>query len=361
MPAGFINFHERNLGEEGTDTLKAIVLEQPGQLALHNIEMPTTAGRGEALVRVKRVGICGTDLHAFGGNQNFFSYPRIMGHELAVEVLDIGATDRELDYAIGDQCCVIPYLNCGSCIACRSGKSNCCTQMQVLGVHIDGGMREQFSLPVDKLLRADGIPVEHLALVEMLCIGAHAAKRARITAGENTLVIGAGPIGLSTAQFAKIAAADVIMMEVNQKRLDFCAEVLGIDKLVDAKSDPLGQLEQMLGGELPTLVFDCTGSAASMHKAFNYVAHGGSLVLVGHIKGDLTFSDPHFHSHEMTLMASRNATPADFSWVIDSLGSGAIKLDPWITHRAAPETIVDAFPTWLDPATGVVKAMLSFD
>ena len=268
--------------------MKAIVLEQPGQLKLRELEAPARAGSGEALVRVKRVGICGTDLHAFGGNQNFFSYPRIMGHELAVEVLDIGATDAALDYAVGDQCCVIPYLNCGECIACRRGKSNCCTQMQVLGVHVDGGMREQFTLPADKLLKADGVPLEQLALVEMLCIGAHAARRARIAPGENALVIGAGPIGLATAQFAKIAGAEVMVMEVNEARLSFCAEALGIDKLIDARAEAMGQVKSNLGGDLPTLVFDCTGSARSMQGAFDYVAHGGSLVLVGHITGDIS-------------------------------------------------------------------------
>ena len=341
--------------------MKAIVLEEPFQLSLREVAEPSKPGRGEALARVKRVGICGTDLHAFGGNQNFFSYPRIMGHELAVEVLEVGVTDRALDYAAGDQCCVIPYMNCGACGACRRGKSNCCAAMQVLGVHIDGGMREQFTLPVDKLLPADGIPVEQLALVEMLCIGAHAAERARISAGDPALVIGAGPIGLATATFAKIAGAEVMVMEMNQARLDFCAQALGIDKLIDAGKDPMAQIQQLLGGELPPLVFDCTGSAGSMAAAFDYVAHGGSLVLVGHIKGDLSFSDPHFHSHEMTLLASRNATPADFTWVIECLQTGAINLDPWITHRAAPESIVADFPTWLDPATGVIKAMLSFD
>ena len=341
--------------------MKSIVLEAPFQLNLRQVAAPAVPGRDEALVRVKRVGICGTDLHAFGGNQNFFSYPRVMGHELAVEVLAIGNTDQALDYAVGDQCCVIPYLNCGECIACRRGKSNCCVNMQVLGVHIDGGMREQFSLPVDKLLRADGVPVEQLALVEMLCIGAHAAKRARIAPGENALVIGAGPIGLATAAFAKLAGAQALVMEMNEARLDFCAAALGIDKLIDAGKEPLAQVQRLLGGDLPTLVFDCTGSARSMSAAFEYVAHGGSLVLVGHIKGDISFSDPLLHSREMSLLASRNATAADFAWVIDCLRQGSVKLDAWITHRAAPETIVADFPTWLDPAAGVIKAMLSFD
>ncbi len=341
--------------------MKAIVLEQPGQLSLREVAAPSRAAPGEALLRVRRVGICGTDLHAFAGNQNFFSYPRIMGHELAVEVLEIGPTEQALEYAVGDTCCVIPYLNCGHCIACRRGQSNCCTAMQVLGVHIDGGMREQFTVPVDKLLKAYGIAVEQLALVEMLCIGAHAAQRAGVRAGEKALVIGAGPIGLATAQFVKLAGADVMMMEVNRKRLDFCAAALGIKTLIDGRGDALAQIKQALGGELPTLVFDCTGNAGSMAAAFDYVAHGGALVFVGHIKGDISFSDPLFHAREMTLLASRNATPADFRQVIASLQAGALDLAPWITHQATPASVIAEFPTWLEPANGVIKAMLHFD
>ena len=341
--------------------MKAIVLEQPGKLSLQEHSPPGRIGPGDALVKVKRVGVCGTDLHAFGGNQNFFSYPRIMGHELAVEVLDIGATDRQLEYAVGDQCCVIPYLHCGECVACRRGKTNCCTDMRVLGVHVDGGMREAFVLPVDKLLPADGVPLEHLALVEMLCIGAHAVKRSRLESGENALLIGAGPIGLATAQFAKIAGAHVMMMEMNRDRLAFCGEQLGVETLIDAANDPLRQTQAALGAELPTQVFDCTGSDRSMTAAFDFVSHGGTLTLVGHITGELTFSDPLFHSREMSLLASRNATEADFRHVISCLQNGQIDLSAWITHTASPDTVVSEFAGWLNPATGVIKAMLTFD
>lgn len=339
--------------------MKAIVLEEPGRLRLQDAPPPPQPGAGEALVRVRRVGICGTDLHAYAGNQNFFSYPRIMGHELAVEVLALGAGTA--DVSVGQTCCVIPYLHCGRCIACRRGKTNCCTGMQVLGVHIDGGMREQFALPANKLLKADGIPPEQLALVEMLAIGAHAATRAAITPGEKALVIGAGPIGLATAQFALLAGADVSVMEMDAGRLDFCQRALGIERLIDARGDVGAQLRSLHAGELPTLVFDCTGSARSMVAAFDYVAHGGTLVLVGHVKGDIRFSDPHFHSRELSLLASRNATPADFSWVIKRLRAGQIQLAEWITHQATPQSILRDFPTWLEPATGVIKAMLTFE
>ncbi len=339
--------------------MKAIILEQPGQLLLRQIKEPQSVGRGEALVRVRRVGICGTDLHAYAGNQNFFSYPRIMGHELAVEVLALGSDAA--DVAAGDTCCVLPYLHCGACIACRRGKTNCCTNMQVLGVHIDGGMREQFILPADKLLKAEDLPPEQLALVEMLAIGAHAANRADISPGEEALVIGAGPIGLATAQFALLAGASVTVMEMDAGRLEFCGRALDIERLIDARGDAQAQLASLLGGELPTLVFDCTGSGVSMGGSFDYVAHGGRLVFVGHIKGDIRFSDPLFHSREMTLLASRNATTDDFNWVIDSLRGGKIQLGTWITHYATPDGIVSDFPSWLDPASGVIKAMLSFE
>ena len=308
--------------------MRAVVLEEPGRLRLHDVP-PPQPGLGEALVRARRVGICGTDLHAYAGNQNFFSYPRIMGHELAVEVLALGAGVEGV--SVGETCCVIPYLHCGRCIACRRGKTNCCIRMQVLGVHIDGGMREQFTLPADKLLKADGAAPEQLALVEMLAIGAHAVRRAAITQGAKTLVIGAGPIGLATAQFALLAGADVAVMEMDAGRLDFCRRALGIERLVDARNDAQAQ------------------------------PHGGTLTLVGHVRGDLTFSDPHFHSREMSLLASRNATSADFSWVIKRLRTGQIQLAEWVTHRATPQSILRDFPTWLDPAAGVIKAMLSFD
>ena len=341
--------------------MKTIVLEQPGTFQLTDTPFPGEPGAGEALVQVKRVGICGTDLHAFRGRQPFFSYPRILGHELAVEVLALGASEDSVEgISVGDICCVEPYLNCGTCQSCRRGLTNCCTQLQVLGVHTDGGMREQIIVPLNKLHLARNVPTEHLALVEMLCIGAHAVRRSTVELGENALVIGAGPIGLSVAQFAKLAGANVMVMEVSDQRLAFCQQALGIEQVIDAKKDPLPQLQQALSGDMPTLVFDATGNAKSMERAFEYVAHGGKLVLVGLVQDDITFHDPYFHSHELTLLSSRNATGSDFAWVIENLEKGTINLTPWITHQASPEELAQVFPSWLEPETGVVKAMLSF-
>lgn len=340
--------------------MKTIVLEKAGLLRLTDTKPPEQPAPGEALVRVHRVGICGTDLHAFRGKQTFFSYPRILGHELGVEIVAMGPTERDLGLAVGDHCCVEPYLNCGHCIACRRGKPNCCVSLKVLGVQTDGGMRELITVPVEKLHKSQTLSLDHLALVEMLCVGAHAVRRAQLEAEEFVLVIGAGPIGLSVIQFAQLAGANVIVMEISENRLELCRQELGDEFCIDSKRDPLSQLQAILSGDLPTAVFDATGSANSMMKAFDYVAHGGKLIFVGHFQGDITFHDPDFHRRELTLMGSRNATSEDFAWAIKMLEAGKINLTPWITHRASPEEIATEFPRWLEPESGVIKAMLEF-
>ncbi|MCC6455049.1 MAG: zinc-binding alcohol dehydrogenase family protein [Caldilineaceae bacterium] len=335
----------------------SIVLDQPGHFRLAQAPEPPAPGPGEVLVRVGRVGICGTDLHAFRGRQPFFSYPRILGHELGVEVVALGPETEGFGLAVGDRCAVEPYLNCGKCIACRRGRTNCCERLQVLGVHRDGGMVEWLMVPAHKLHRSL-LPLEHLALVEMLCIGAHAVSRAQLLRDEQVLVVGAGPIGLATTQFAKLSGADVAVMEISPARREFCRDHLGISRLVDPQDDAVVALQSAFDGELPTVVFDATGSAQSMASAFRYVANSGKLVYVGLVQGDITFGDPEFHRREMTLFASRNATGADFHHVIDALESGRVNIAPWITHRSVPDTFIQDFPTWLEPERGVVKAML---
>lgn len=345
--------------------MKTITLTTPGEFVLTDTPAPTMPAPDEALVRVRRVGICGTDLHAFRGRQPFFSYPRILGHELGVEIVALGESTTDHNLAVGDICAVEPYLNCGTCSACRRGKTNCCTKLQVLGVHTDGGMREYITVPLNKLHKAEGATVDQLAVVEMLCIGAHAVRRAQLEPGEQVLVIGAGPIGLGTAAFAQLAGAEVTMLEMNDRRVEFCQRHLGINNFVtpyDGKTgdDVPQQLEKLLG-DAPTTVFDATGNVNSMNQAFHYPAHGGKLVFVGLVQDNISFHDPYFHSHELTLYASRNATAADFAHVVDALNGNKIDLNPWLTHQATPEELIDVFPTWLEPASGVVKAMLTFD
>ena len=339
--------------------MKSIVLEEPGKFRLENVAEPTPPGKDEAQVRVLQVGICGTDLHAFEGKQPFFSYPRILGHELAVDVIALGPTDEDHDLEVGSRCCVQPYLNCGQCSACRRGYDNCCQNMQVFGVHRDGGMREIINVPLKKLIRAD-LSNDALALVEMLSIGGHAVRRAGIIPGETVLVIGVGPIGLGVALSAMQRGAQVIAADISQWRLGFANQHLGVEQLIDAKGDIQAQLRSITGGALPTAVFDATGNPTSMSTSFQLPDHGGRLVFVGLFSGDVTFNDPEFHRRELTLFASRNANRQDFENVLQSLSAGRVDISSWITHRASPERMVEEFATWLNPSSKVMKAMLSF-
>lgn len=334
-----------------------LTLVEPGRLVAGRAPEPDPPPPGHALVRVHRIGVCGTDIHAFNGRQPFFSYPRVLGHELGVEIVALGS--NETNHSVGDRCSVEPYLNCGTCIACRRARGNCCTGMRVIGVHIDGGHREYFTLPVNKLHPSEKLSYDQLALVEPLGIGAHAVDRAGLAANESVLVIGAGPIGLAVVQFALASGARVIVMDVNETRLGFCRNVLGVDATVVAgNGGELEILRDLTNGDLPTAVFDATGNARSMMASFDYPAHGGRLVFVGLFQGDVTFNDPDFHKRELTLMASRNARPEDFSRIIRLIGDGAIDTSPWITHRSPFLAVPDVFPDWVKPESGVLKAMI---
>jgi 2-desacetyl-2-hydroxyethyl bacteriochlorophyllide A dehydrogenase len=340
--------------------MKTIILNQPGELQLIDTALPGVPDADQAQVRVRAVGICGTDLHAYHGDQPFFSYPRILGHELAVEIVALGSTSQPHHLSVGDVCAINPYLNCGQCIACRRGKPNCCVHMRVLGVHIDGGMREVINVPIAKLHKSERLPDNYLAITEMLAVTAHAVDRTAIEPDENVLIIGAGPIGVGVISFVQAAGGRPIIAEVSPFRQQFCRSVLSQDRLVDAKGDVVEQLQTMLGGDLPTVVIDATGNARSMANALSYMAHGGKLTFVGLFQGEIAFNDPQLHAKETTLLRTRNALDKDFRRVISMLESGALDPALWLTHRTTPERIVADFPGWLNPANNVMKAVLEF-
>jgi 2-desacetyl-2-hydroxyethyl bacteriochlorophyllide A dehydrogenase len=334
--------------------MDAIVCKEIGRLERIRLPEPSKAP-GEAIVRVKRIGICGTDLHAYRGNQPFFTYPRILGHELSgvIEWIEEGSNLR-----IGDAVSVIPYLHCGKCIACRGGKTNCCTSLRVLGVHTDGGMRESISVPASHLLDANAVTLDEAALVEPLGIGAHAVRRSGLTKGETVLVIGGGPIGLGVMAIAKLQGAKVIAMDIDEERLAACKQWAGADATVQARDNPAERVAALTNGEFPAVVFDATGNRQSMSEAIRYVSHGGRLVFVGLVKGEVAIDDAEMHKREATLLRSRNATREDFEEVLRSIREGRIRADGYVTHRAPFDRLIDTFETWLDPSSKVIKAMV---
>jgi 2-desacetyl-2-hydroxyethyl bacteriochlorophyllide A dehydrogenase len=338
--------------------MRRVVLLEPAQLQLQSAEPPVPVP-GEALMRVRRIGICGTDLHAFQGRQPYFSYPRVLGHEISAEVVAVG--DNPDGLKAGALCVVSPYLYCGACGACRQGKTNCCVRLKVLGVHVDGGLQDLITVPAHALVRADGLSVEQMAMVENQSIGAHAVRRAQIQPGETALVIGAGPIGFGAAQFARLAGAEVLVADLSAARLEMARRWLAPRQALEAGPALEAQLAGLTGGDLPSVVFDCTGSPGSMMQAFRYVANGGRLVLVGLAQADLTFHDPEFHRREMTLLSSRNATRADLQHVIAGMAAGQVVTEPLTTARVALDDLIPAFPKWLKPEAGVLKALVELN
>lgn len=340
--------------------MKAIQLEKPQSFRSIDIAEPSAPGAGEALVRVHRIGICGTDISGYLGKMPFFSYPRIPGHELGVEVLAVGAGVTNVKP--GDRCSVEPYMNCGACLPCCGGHTNCCENLKVLGVMMDGGMTERLLLPARKLHPANKLSLEQCALVETLAIGCHAVNRGNPQPGENVLVIGAGPIGLSVIEFAKLSGAKTIVLDLNEQRLAFCREKMGVQHTILSKGDgsELELLKLLTDGALAQVVIDATGSNKSMGHALGYCGFTGRLVYVGITQAEVAFPHaPVMHRRELTLLASRNALPPDFTRIIQLIEGGRIDTRPWITHHAAFEEVAERFPVWIKPETGVIKAVVT--
>lgn len=336
--------------------MKVLTCTVPGHFEYGTLEAPE-ALPGNSLVRVKRIGVCGTDIHAFEGTQPYFSYPRVLGHELACEFVEGDAEGFEP----GEHVTLIPYYYCGTCIACRNGKTNCCQSIKVAGVHIDGGMAEYLSVPSYALVHGKNLSPDALALVEPLSISAHGIRRANVKPGEFVLVNGAGPIGIGVMEFARIAGGKVIVTDVNEKRLRFCREIVKTEYTINALDPDLQRkVADITNGDMPTVIIDATGNQKAINQAFGLMAHGGRYVLIGLQKGEIVVSHPEFHKREGTLMSSRNATRADFEYVIDCLEKKRMDPQTYITHRLDFDEVKDRF-AGLFQSGEVIKAVIGFE
>ena len=334
--------------------MKALICDQPGQLSL--IDRPDPVRKpGEVMLRIRRVGVCGTDYHIFQGNQPFLTYPRVMGHELAGEVVEAPAGSA---LRHGEAVYVVPYLSCGECRACRRGLDNCCRRISVLGVHQDGGMAELLSVPADNVVPAGGIGLDAAAMIEFLAIGAHGIRRGAVGADDRVLVVGAGPIGLAAMIFARARGAHVTALDTRQDRLDFALGGIGVPAAFMLSAGLDAELADATGGEFFDVVVDATGNIGSMRRALDFVGHGGRYVLLSVVRQDLVFPDPEFHKRETTLLASRNALPEDFADVVSLIGRGGVPIKALNTHRAGLAEVPGRIAGWLDPKAGVIKAII---
>jgi 2-desacetyl-2-hydroxyethyl bacteriochlorophyllide A dehydrogenase len=312
-------------------------------------------GPGEVLLRVRRIGLCGTDMHIFRGTQPFLQYPRVMGHELSGEIV---TAPEDSGLEPGDQVYVMPYLSCGECVACRKGKTNCCTRIQVLGVHRDGGMAEYLALPARFVFKTDGISLDEAAMLEFLAIGAHAVRRGAVGPGQRVLVVGAGPIGLAVTLFARLEGGQVTVLDTREDRLEFSRDVLKAPFTVRAGEGDKEAMAALTEGEFYDVVFDATGNVKAMERGLEFVAHGGTYVLVSIVLDRISFADPEFHKRETSLLGSRNATADDFRTVLAAMKAGLVPTGLMNTHRTTLDGFIGVLPQWMDPASGVIKAIV---
>jgi len=338
--------------------MKAIVLQAPGKFEFITKEKPTRLASDEVLLKIRNVSICGTDLHAYNGNQPFFTYPRILGHEIAAEIVDIGVDVTQ--FKPGDSCTVIPYRNLIIDQAVLRGKTNCGSKLTVLGVHEDGAMQEYITYKAANVYLTNELPADQVSLIEPFAIGAHAVERAEITVTDTVLVIGAGPIGLGILAIARLMGVKVVLLDLIKRRLDFAAQKFQEVKTVLLSETTEDDIKNIFNGDLPTIIFDATGNKESMQNSFNLIAQGGTIVFVGLFVGEIIFDDPNFHRKEITLKASRSACDVDFKKVINLMKAGLINTEGYITHRIPFDSLIDEFEKLYRPEENVVKAIVAF-
>jgi 2-desacetyl-2-hydroxyethyl bacteriochlorophyllide A dehydrogenase len=332
--------------------MRAVSCAAPGQLALIDIARPELQP-GWVRVAIRHIGICGTDYHIFEGTHPFLEYPRIMGHELSGTVVDANGSATLND---GDPVVINPYLPCYHCPACLEGKTNCCETLKVIGVHSDGGMAEEIVMPEANLYPAGALSLRDAAMVEFLSIGAHAVRRTELRPGARVLVVGGGPIGLGVAFFARIAGAEVTLLDAAADKLDAARELgFGTAGLDELESDAFRARK----GTGFDAVLDATGSIRAMNQSLFHVRSGGAYTLVGVIKGDLVWPDQEVHRRELTIRGSRNATREDFDHVMSSMRQGLVPTDQLATHATTLERVPVDMPVWTHERTGLIKAIIT--
>ncbi|ENA3254399.1 zinc-binding alcohol dehydrogenase family protein [Enterobacter hormaechei] len=302
--------------------MKTLICQAPGNIEYIERAMPELH-EAEALLKINAVGICGTDIHAYAGRQPFFSYPRVLGHEICGVVEETGRACQRVQK--GRRYSVIPCIPCGDCAACREGKTNCCENVSLYGVHQDGGFSEYLAVREDNLVELPPTLSDNAgALVECFAIGAHAVRRADIAPQQNVLVVGAGPIGLAAAAIAKAKGGRVVVADIDAGRRQQIADKVGVDTVDPGQDNYIETVKACFNGQLAYTLLDATGNKGSMTRAVDLIRHGGKIVFIGLYIGELSIDDPTFHKKETTLLASRNATREDFECVIALMANGTL-------------------------------------
>lgn len=294
--------------------MKAIVIENPNEIEIREVPMPKVK-EGEALLKVKCVGICGADVASYTGNQPFTTYPRIPGHEFSAEIIEIPENDKGLK--VGDIVTCNPYFNCGSCYSCKRGLVNCCTDNQTMGVQRDGAFCEYISMPVERIYKGKGLSAEELALIEPFAISQHAVSRAQINETDTVLVVGAGPIGLFALIAAKQKCKKIVVADILDNRLELAKEY-GADAVINTKKQSLEEFTaEFTDGNGFDVCIEACGAPETFLACIDSAAFGADIILIGNGKRETSFIHSIILKKELNIHGSRNALKADFINNID--------------------------------------------
>ncbi len=340
--------------------MQAICCTDKKKLEYTDMPMPVLDNtKDELLLRINAVGICGSDIHTYNGNNPMIEYPRVMGHELSATIYQ-ASESYSGELAVGDKVTVMPYFSCGVCGACIRGRRTACRSLKVLGVHIDGGMTEYIKVPAEYVFKVDGsFSDETIAMIEPLAISEHAVARANVQDNDLVLVLGAGPIGLGAMMMAKLRTKQVIAADIDDSRLAFCKEYIGIEKTINPKEGLEQAVLTATDGQLPSVIIDATGNQYSMNGTVSVLENGGRIVFVGYHANEIRVNDMDFHKRETSLLGSRAADKGDFKRIIQSVTKGSIDPSLLVTHQVEAGAFIERFVNeWTRPESKIIKGVI---
>ncbi|GET24046.1 zinc-binding alcohol dehydrogenase family protein [Prolixibacter sp. NT017] len=338
--------------------MKTIEIVEPGLISINEREKPIP-GTGEILLKVKYVGFCGSDLSSYLGKNPLVSYPRIPGHEISAVIEELGADVPE-SFLKGQQVTVVPYTNCGQCMACRQKRFNACKNNETLGVQRDGAMAEYISVPWQKVLSEDALNEKQLALVEPLTVGFHAVDNGMVTDWDTVLVIGCGMIGYGAIVRANLRGATVIAADVDDVKLEK-AKSAGANYVINSvRQDLHEELMKITRGNGPSVVVEAVGRSETYQAAIQEVSFAGRVVCIGYASDEIQFKTKLWVQKELKIMGARNASPSDFESVIRFLKSGSLNEINLISDIVKPEEAGTAMQKWTENPGKVMKILVRF-
>jgi len=339
--------------------LKALVIDQPGRAGVVD-RPPPVPGPEDVLLRVRRVGLCGSDLNTYRGANPLVSYPRVPGHEISASIEEVGAGVPQ-EWRPGRDVLVIPYTSCGVCSACRRSRFNCCQDNQTLGVQRDGGLSEWLVTPWQKLFAADGLSLRELALVEPLTIGFHAVARGRVGERDTTVVFGCGAVGLGVIAGATRRGARVIAVDIDARKLEI-AERCGAKELIHSQTESLpARVQELTAGLGPDVVVEAVGHPSTFRAAVELASFAGRVVYIGYAKAPVEYETKLFVIKELDILGSRNALPEDFAQVVAHLSEKHLPVDAVITHSVPLPEVGAVLEQWSSHPEDYVKILVDLD